>query len=195
MIHAQMAEHFWERVTEYDVKVSRGFTELKNCAFTYLPENERDVRDTVEDLGRIRQLVFGGFARCLYRLQKFDSGTERRVALILDRDTQRWFRPVRGQFQIYYKLRAEQPEYVPDFVAETDEELLMIEAKARDEMTTPEVLAKATAATAWCSHATRYNAENNGKPWRYLLIPHDQVSEAARPVDLRRFEFASMADD
>lgn len=38
--------------------------------------------------------------------------------ICLDRDAQKWFRPVAGQFQMYYKLGHEQPEYVPDFAAE-----------------------------------------------------------------------------
>ena len=101
-IHAQMAEHFVERATEYDVVVSRGFTELKPSALTLgAGQAVRDVRATVDDLGRIRQMVFSGFSRCLYPLQKFHSGTERTLALILDRDSERWFRPAKGQFQIY----------------------------------------------------------------------------------------------
>jgi hypothetical protein len=32
----------------------------------------------------------------------------------------KWFKPAKGQFQIYYKLGTEQPEYIPDFVAEMD---------------------------------------------------------------------------
>lgn len=33
-IHAQMMAHFWEEATEYEVQVSRGFTELKPCNYT-----------------------------------------------------------------------------------------------------------------------------------------------------------------
>jgi hypothetical protein len=42
----------------------------------------------------------------------------------------KWFKPAKGQFQIYYKLGTEQPEYIPDFVAETDATILMVETKA-----------------------------------------------------------------
>jgi type III restriction enzyme len=134
-IHAQMVAHFWERATEYEVQVSRGFTELRPCTYTLgAGQVVRNVRDTVDDPARIKQMLFGGFQRCLYPLQKFDSGTERRFALILEREALRWFKPAKGQFQIYYKLGTEQPEYVPDFVAETADAVWMVETKARDEM-------------------------------------------------------------
>ena len=42
-------------------------------------------------------------------------------------------------------------------------------------MTDEVVLAKADAAVTWCQHATAHANENGGKPWRYLLIPHDQI--------------------
>ena len=124
---------------------------------------------------------------CLYPLQKFHSGTERTLALILDRDSERWFRPAKGQFQIYYKHGTEQPEYVPDFVAEMADDILMIEAKASDEMAAVDVLAKASAAVAWCARAFVYNAGIGAKPWRYLLVPHDAATEAARVGDFMRF--------
>jgi type III restriction enzyme len=183
-----MAGHFWERATEFDVQVSRGFTELRQSVFTLGPgQTVRNVRETVEDPGKIKQMLFGGFERCLYPVQKFDSGTERRLALILEREALRWFKPAKGQFQIYYKLGIEQPEYVPDFVAETADCILMIETKARDEMQSREVLAKADAAARWCVHASAYCKLIDRAPWSYLLVPHDAVNEAARLVDLMRF--------
>lgn len=88
------------------------------------------------ETSRIKQMLFGGFARCLYPLQKFDSDTERRFAIILERDALKWLKPAKGQFQIYYKLGTEQPEYIPDFVAETDTTIYMVETKARGDINT-----------------------------------------------------------
>lgn len=62
-------------------------------------------------------------------------------------------------------------------MAETDGELLLIEPKARNEMTTPEVLAKRKAAEEWCVNASKHAATYGGKPWQYALIPHDVVEE------------------
>ena len=188
-IHAQMMAHFWEEATEYEVQVSRGFTELKPCNYTATAgQTAQHFRETVTELGRIKQMLFGGFARCLYPLQKFDSDTERRFAVILERDASKWFKPAKGQFQIYYKLGTEQPEYIPDFVAETDSTIFMVETKARTDINTQEVQAKATAAARWCKHASDHAATVSTKPWRYLLVPHDEIAESKRLTDFLRYD-------
>jgi type III restriction enzyme len=188
-IHAQMMAHFWEEATEYEVQVSRGFTELKACNYTVIAgQTVHHFRETLTELGRIKQLLFGGFTRCLYPLQRFDSDTERRFAVILERDASKWFKPAKGQFQIYYKLGTEQPEYIPDFVAETDSMILMVETKARTDINTQEVQAKSGAAARWCKHASGYATTVGTKPWRYLLVPHDEIAESKRLTDFLRFE-------
>ncbi len=188
-IHAQMMAHFWEEATEYEVQVSRGFTELKPCNYTATAgQTAHHFRETVTETSRIKQMLFGGFARCLYPLQKFDSDTERRFAIILERDALKWFKPAKGQFQIYYKLGTEQPEYIPDFVAETDAIIFMVETKARADINTQEVQAKAAAAMRWCKHASDHASSVGTKPWKYLLVPHDEVSESKRLADYLRFE-------
>lgn len=188
-IHAQMMAHFWEEATEYEVQVSRGFTELKPCNYTATAgQTARHFRETVEETGRIKQMLFGGFSRCLYPLQKFDSDTERRFSIILERDALKWFKPAKGQFQIYYKLGTEQPEYIPDFVAETDTTIYMVETKARTDVNTQEVQAKAHSAARWCKHASAHAVEVGTKAWKYLLLPHDEVSESKRLSDYLRFE-------
>ena len=188
-IHAQMMAHFWEEATEYIVSVSRGFTELKPCNYTATAgQIAHHFRETVFDLSRIKQMLFGGFARCLYPLQKFDSDTERRFAIILERDASKWLKPAKGQFQIYYKLGTEQPEYIPDFVAETDSTMFIVETKARTDIRAQEVQAKAVAAVQWCKHASDHAVTIGSKPWRYLLVPHDEIAESKRLTDFLRFE-------
>ena len=49
----------------------------------------------------------------------------------------------------------------------------LVETKAANQMEDPEVLAKAQSATTWCRHASAYAAEHGGKPWLYVLVPHD----------------------
>jgi len=191
-IHAQMMAHFFEEATEFEVQVSRGFTEIKPCNYTATAgQAPRHYRETVVDVSRIKQMLFGGFTKCLYPLQKFDSDTERRFAVILERDASKWLKPAKGQFQIYYKLGAEQPEYIPDFVAETDTTLLMVETKARGDINAPEVQSKAAAAARWCEHASEYATGVGGKPWRYILLPHDEITESRRLTDFLRFEVAA----
>ena len=187
-IHAQMMANFHESATEYVVEVRRGFTALKEPTYTVgAGQPVRDYRDTVNEPSRIKQMVFGHFSRCLYPLQKFDSDTERRFAVILERDSDKWFKPAKGQFQLYYKLGVEQPEYIPDFVVETAKGLFMCETKARNELGTDEVKAKAEAGALWCRHATAHALKIGSKPWKYLLVPHDRVTEDKRLVDFESF--------
>ena len=59
-IHAQMMAHFWEEATEYEVQVSRGFTELKPCNYTATAgQTAHHVRETVAETSRIKQMLFG----------------------------------------------------------------------------------------------------------------------------------------
>ncbi len=177
-VHAQMLEHQWEKAADYEVIVSKGFTELKESAFTKnADEPIYDFRQTVEDKSRIAQMLFGGFQRCLYRTQKFQSDTERKLALILDRESQKWFKPANGQFQIFYKDGADQSEYIPDFVAETDDRIYLLESKAAAQMVDRVVQSKKDSAAKWCQHATEHSTKCGGKPWSYLLIPHDAIAE------------------
>jgi len=54
-----------------------------------------------------------------------DSG--RRLAVILERERLKWSKPRKGQFQIFYKWGSDHPEYQPDFVAEADDCIYMLE--------------------------------------------------------------------
>jgi type III restriction enzyme len=177
-VHAQMLEHYWEEVGGYEVKVSKGFTELKSSAYTASATDPvRDFRQPPSDKSNMAKYLFGGFERCLYPVQKFQSDTERRLAGILDRQAIKWFKPARGQFQIYYLAGGDHQEYQPDFCAETDSAIVMLETKAADAMGDAEVLAKRDAAVRWCVHATDYAKAQGGKVWRYVLIPHNIVSD------------------
>ena len=177
-IHAQMQEHYWEEAAGYDVVVSKGYTELKESAYTQgVSEPALDYHVSPSDKSNMAKYLFNGFSRCLYPVQKFASDAERKLAVILDRDTLKWFKPARGQFQIFYRQGADHLEYQPDFVAETEEMIFMLEPKARNEMDDEIVLAKKEAALKWCTNASNHALSNGGKPWNYLLIPHDEIAE------------------
>ena len=176
-IHVQMLEHSWEDVVDYEVVVSKGYTEFKSSAYTYLVnEPTADYKVSPADKSNMAKYVFGGFKRCLYPVQKFDSDAERVLAVILDRDAEKWFKPAKSQFQIFYKQGAATLEYQPDFVAETKEAIYMLEPKASNQMEDEIVLAKKEAAIKWCKNASDYAAANGGKPWRYVLIPHTAMA-------------------
>ena len=69
--------------------------------------------------------------------------------------------------------------YEPDFAVETKTEKLLCEPKRASEMTDEVVLAKARAAVEWCKHATEHARTLGGKPWSYVLIPHDVINASA----------------
>lgn len=184
-IHAQMQNHYWEEAVDYEVKISKGFTELKPSAYTAsADEPPLNFRHSPTDKSNMAKYVFGGFTRCLYPIQKFQSDSERKLSVILEREALKWFRPAKGQFQIFYRWNGDHVEYQPDFVAETPDSIYMFEVKARGDMADAEVQAKKEAAVKWCNHATDHALKNGGKPWKYLLIPHDVIAENMTLVGL-----------
>jgi type III restriction enzyme len=178
-VHSQMLDHFVEEHVEYEVVVRQGLTDIKESAFTAAAdEAPRALQEAPPSNSEITRSLYGGFARCLHDVTKFQSNPERILAIILERESQKWFRPARGQFQLFYKLGHEQHEYQPDFVAETADAIYMLEPKQRKEMTSAEVLAKRDAGVLWCQRASDHNAKNGGKPWKYVgPIPHDEIAE------------------
>lgn len=173
-VHSQMLAHYYEDVSEIEVVISQGFTPLKPSAITAAGD-VLTLAQLPAERSKIAQAVYGGFNKCAYNYQKFHSDTERVFASILERDAELWLRPVPGQFNIYYRNGVNESEYIPDFVATTATHNLIIETKKASDIETVEVQAKATAAIEWCTNATEYTAKHSGKPWKYLLIPHDAV--------------------
>jgi type III restriction enzyme len=67
------------------------------------------------------------------------------------------------------------PKPGPDLAVETKDARYLCEPKGKEEMKDELVLAKTRAATLWCQRASDHAG---GKPWKYLLIPHDIVDES-----------------
>lgn len=178
LIHSQMQQHFVETTSGYEAHVTRGFTTLRSNNYTAAADEEiRDFRATILDgqKNKIKSMIFGNFGKCLYPMQKFDSDPERKFAVLLEDEVQvlKWFKPAKGDFQIYY---SHENGYEPDFVVETKTAKFLCEPKRANEMQDETVLAKAQAAVTWCQHASQHAKDNGGKPWRYLLIPHDKIT-------------------
>ena len=177
-VHAQMQEHFWKDDTvEYHHEVRQGFTELKETAYTALREVPLDYRVSPTDKSNMARYLFGGFSKCLSTVTKFHSDSERKLAVILERESLKWMRPAKGQFQMYYRSGSDHLEYQPDFVAEMADRILMLEPKMATQMTEKDVLAKREVAIQWCSWATDHAKTYGGKTWQYALIPHDAIAE------------------
>ena len=170
-------QHYWETPTDYQACVSRGFTILKpfNCTIQE-GATPRDFRSIPAVKSEVKKIVFGGFEKCCYPLQKFDSvDGELRFAQILEDDENviRWMKPAPGFFQIEYKNGV---SYEPDFVVETADAKYLCEPKMASEMKSDTVLAKQKVAVRWCQFATQHAQENGGKPWHYALIAHNVIT-------------------
>jgi type III restriction enzyme len=169
LVHTQMNQHYIEKATEYQVSVPMGFQRLSSSsAEVELGKSARDFRQPVEEKLLIRGMVFGGFRKCLYPAQKFDSDPERRFATILedDVDVLKWLKPPKDLLMIQY---AEEDNYNPDFIVETHGGRYLCEIKRATDMETANVLKKAKAAIQWCERASTVS----DRPWKYVLLPHD----------------------
>jgi type III restriction enzyme len=182
LIHTQMNQHYVEKVTEYEVTVSKGFQTLtSSMAAMQTGQAILPFRAPVEERLLIRGMLFGGFSKCLYPAQKFDSDSERRFAIILEDEPSvlKWLKPPKDVLRIYYY---QEEVYQPDFVVETEMARYLCEPKRASEMNDEVVILKSKAATLWCQHATKVS----DKPWRYVLIPHDAIDHSATFANLVR---------
>jgi type III restriction enzyme len=171
LVHTQMNQHYIEKATEYQVSVTKGFQRLSSSsAEVELGKSARDFRQPVEEKLLIRGMVFGGFRKCLYPAQKFDSDPERRFATILedDVDVLKWLKPPKDLLKIQY---AEEDNYNPDFIVETHSGRYLCEIKRATDMESANVLKKAKAAIQWCERASAVS----DRPWKYVLLPHDVI--------------------
>ena len=175
-IHGQMQPHFSQSATSYEAVVSRGFTPLKPCTYTLAAgDTPRNFRTPVATKQDIPGMLFEGFHRCVYPIQRFQSDTERLLAVILEDHADarlKWVKPGPGAFQIHY--RADR-DYEPDFVVETSDRKYILEPKRAGDMNDEDVQDKARAAVQRCQHATRHELHHRGKPWSYLLIPEHAI--------------------
>ena len=176
IIYSQMKQHFFREETVFRATEMRPFSRIESSFGGKFKSDEiYDLRAAMP-AGEVRSKVFTGFKKSCHTLYKFDSNTERTFAIVLENDKEvlKWMRPSPKQFNIYYGSGG-CSRYEPDFVAETADMIYMIETKASNELTLPEVLEKANAAQVYCDAASAWNAEHGGKPWIYALVSHDEV--------------------
>ena len=179
-ILAQMREHMRRTQTSYRVTVNAAFSMLKPQAYDGSGKDAvRDFHSPLERPSEIKRYVFKGFKKGSYPFAKFDSDPERRLAVLLDDEPTvlNWMKPAPNQFRIE---DSDGHPYHPDFVVETVTERLILEPKRRDLVNDRDVLRKARCAVLWCHIATDHLAKQNGdKPWRYALLPDDQIQSSA----------------
>ncbi|MGE0930528.1 DEAD/DEAH box helicase [Peijinzhouia sedimentorum] len=178
IIYQQMMEHheIIHEGFEKPVMTIRPFSEIKTASVS-INKGDRiyDFKENIEPASQIRNKVFGGFIKAYHKVYKFDSKTEKDFASILEQDADciKWLKPAQSQFSIAYGRPSKL--YLPDFIVETSDYIAMVETKKKDDVEANQVQSKAQAAINYCNNATEYNQKIGGKPWRYVLIPHDAV--------------------
>lgn len=142
----------------------------------YLDTTE-EIRNLYDDPGKdnIKSLIYDGAKKAVKKPYKFDSNPERLFAIVCETSNEviRWLRPAAKQFNITYN-RGKQ--YRPDFVVETSDTYFLVEVKRRDEMDSPDVVAKKERAINYCMVASKYNVSLGRKPFTYLFVPHDEIT-------------------
>ena len=176
IIYTQMNQHFYKEEVSYRAANMRPFCRIEpSFGGKFKSDEIYDLRAPLV-ASEVKSKIFSGFKKAGHTLYKFDSDTERLFSIVLenDKDVLRWLRPAPRQFNIYWG-HGGASRYEPDFIAETISAIYMCEPKASRNMEDADVQEKKVAAEEYCRAATEFNAENGGKPWVYVLIPHDEI--------------------
>lgn len=176
-IYEQMQAHFELIQPDYQQPSVLPFVAIESWHFPIPTEDGyRDYRASVQPLRDVPKYVYQGFRKSAHAAYKFESNTEKVFAQVLEQDEEvvKWLRPAPKQFRIYYQHNSKQ--YQPDFVVETPDAIYLVEPKQAKAVHTEEVQQKTEAALQYCHYATQHTQAHGGKPWRYLLIPHEAIA-------------------
>lgn len=176
LIYTQMMENFHSEPAKFEQVSINPFVKIEPHNFTkFKVDSIHDFNDTISPVGLIKMKVFSGFRKACHNLYKFDSKTEKDFSIIVENDPKvlKWLRPASNQFRIYWNHNSKQ--YEPDFIVETDDSIYMVETKKADDIKKEEVQDKKRAALQYCNYATKYAEQNDGKQWKYMIIPHGEV--------------------
>ena len=176
-IYNQMKQHFVLHSADYVAPKVFPFIRIEQWSFSSLVNaGFKDYRDIITPTNSIPKYVFRGFEKACHFEYKFDSKAEQDLAFVLENDATvvKWLRPAPNQFRIYWDNNSKR--YEPDFIVETGDTIFMIEVKRADQTEEETVLAKKVAAEKYCKYASEYTAANDGKKWKYLILPHNEVS-------------------
>ncbi len=86
-------------------------------------------------------------------------------------------------------------QYIPDFLVRTADAIYLVETKAQEQVSHPNVRRKLKAATTWCERINALDAEQRGgRHWHYALVGeslfHDWREKGARLDELLAFSRA-----
>lgn len=150
-------------------------TAIKDYAIDY----SNDVKNINEEPnGNISSIAYEGATKSVTNLFKFDSNPERLFAIACENSPEvvQWLRPSPKQFNITYNRGK---KYEPDFVVETSDMYYLVEVKDKRRLEDVDVLSKKDRAIQYCKIASEYNKALGYKEFKYLFIPHDQISSSS----------------
>lgn len=176
-IYNQMKANFTLSTPDYVAPRVYPFTKIEQWNFSALVNaGYKDYREVIVPTIMVPKYVFRGFEKACHFEYKFDSKTEQDLAFVLENDSKvvKWLRPASNQFRMYWDNNSKR--YEPDFIIETEDTIYMVEPKSSANMLDADVLAKKEAALKYCRYATEFTSQNNGKPWKYLLVPHNEIT-------------------
>lgn len=181
-IYKQMMRHYKLKQGNLIEVVSSISYDIKRPLFD--AQQLRDSLDLYEEVPtrmEIKGIVFHGGKKWLTEFYKFDSRPEKSFAICCENDKRviHWLRPANNQFDIQYRFEGQIHTYEPDFVVETEDCCYLVEIKSRNEINDPIVLAKKERALAYCKLASAWCIANHKKPWKYMFIPHDMITETS----------------
>lgn len=172
-----MKDHFVLNTPDYVAPKVLPFFKIAPWNFSALVNaGYRDYRDIIIPTSLIPKFVFRGFEKAWHFEYKFDSKAEQNLAYVFQHDSSviKWLRSAPNQFRTYWDNNSRQQE--PDFVAETGDSIYMIEPKSASELQAPNLLAKKAAAEKFCKYASDFTAQNGCKAWKYILVPHNEIT-------------------
>lgn len=167
-VYASKDEH-----TEFIYNVEKDLILFGKFVKNVKPDGKVDFKKEITDKKNIRQYLFTGYKKSYYPENGFDSDDERRLAVILEEDSDvvRWIKPPLNQLGLFYKAGH---QYNPDFIVETATSKYLVEVKASNMTKDEDVIDKAKAAIKWCECATGVDADK--KEWKFRLIAGQNIA-------------------
>lgn len=173
----QLLQHL---AISYDgiVEVVQGIETVVNNYMVDITTGLRNINQSTDTGENISSIVYDGARKSVTTPYKFDSEPERKFAISCENSPEvlQWLRPASNQFNITYNRGK---RYEPDFVVETNDMYYLVEVKAKNRMDEPIVIAKKERAIKYCRIATEYNLAHGYKGFKYLFIPHDEISTSS----------------
>ena len=149
----------------------QGFHEAQ-AAGVYSTGDEpiHDFRHRPADVTKIAQMIFGGFSRCLYPVQKFQSDTERVLSIILDQKRRSGSSPVGVSFKFSTNGEPTNANTSPTLSPKRRTPFTCWSPKCGKTWKMAG-RAKKDSAVRWCRMATDHSGKNGGETLELLAHP------------------------